>query len=76
VGKEERIHFPGSPRQLEIQKDLVRYALNCGGPTYTALDDITYTSEHRQFANFTFDFNWGIDALYVYTILSMAFSKF
>ncbi|XP_061175870.1 uncharacterized protein LOC133184810 [Saccostrea echinata] len=59
LGTEECVHLDGSPRQLEVQKDLVHYALNCGGPTYTAVNDITYTSEHRQFASFTYDFNCG-----------------
>lgn len=59
MGTEEVIPLQGSPRQLEVQKDLVYYGLNCGGPTYTALNGVTYTSEHRQFASFTYDFNCG-----------------
>ena len=59
MNTEESVHLEGSPRQLEVQREGVRYALNCGGPTYTATNHITYTSEHRQFASFSYDFNCG-----------------
>ena len=34
------------------QKEGVEYALNCAGPAYHAINDVTYTSEHKQFASF------------------------
>ena len=34
------------------QKEGVEYAINCAGPAYHAINDVTYTSEHKQFASF------------------------
>ena len=53
------IELEGSPEQLVFQCPGVIYAVNCGGPAYHALNDIVYTSEFSQFANFTREFNHG-----------------
>lgn len=52
AGEDAYIELPGSPHTLIRQKEGVGYALNCGGPAYQAISDITYTSEHKQFASF------------------------
>ncbi|KAJ8300007.1 hypothetical protein KUTeg_021526, partial [Tegillarca granosa] len=60
TGKEQFIHMTGSPAQIIKQKTGVIYALNCGlGSAYTAINGVTYTSEHKQFCSFTYDFNSG-----------------
>lgn len=46
------IELTGSPQQLIYQKKGVEYAVNCAGPAYKALTDITYISEFSRYANF------------------------
>ena len=53
------MELEGSPVQLVYQCPGVLYAVNCGGPAYHALNNIVYTSEFSQFANFSYDFNFG-----------------
>ena len=47
------IELSGSPFPLTRQKPGVIYALNCAGPAYQDMNDIVYSSEHKQFANFS-----------------------
>ena len=53
------IELSGSPFPLTRQKPGGIYALNCGGPAYQDMNDIVYSSEHKQFASFTYDFACG-----------------
>ncbi|KAK3101549.1 hypothetical protein FSP39_004391 [Pinctada imbricata] len=59
TGTEQQLEMVGSPVQLVKQKDSVKYALNVSGPAYNSVGNIVYTSEHRQYANFSYDFNSG-----------------
>ncbi|XP_071175248.1 uncharacterized protein [Mytilus edulis] len=59
-GEDVYMELFGSPCSLTRQKPGVIYALNCGGPAYQDLNDIVYSSEHKQFANFSCDFLKGI----------------
>ena len=52
AGRDMYIEICGSPKMLIRQKEGVEYALNCAGPAYHAINDITYSSEHKQFACF------------------------
>ncbi|XP_063416845.1 uncharacterized protein LOC134699089 isoform X1 [Mytilus trossulus] len=56
------IELPGSPCSLTRQKPGVVYALNCAGPAYQDLNDIVYSSEHLQFANFDNKFLSGMQS--------------
>ena len=53
VSGEIEIELEGSPTQLIEQCKGVIYALNIGSGAYQALNDITYTSEHHQYASYT-----------------------
>ena len=59
AGEDVYMELFGSPCSLTRQKPGVIYALNCGGPAYQDLNDIVYSSEHKQFANFSCDFLKG-----------------
>ena len=59
AGKHATIELAGSPCTLIRQKAGVTYAVNCAGPAYQAVNDITYTSEHHQFASFDRNVNFG-----------------
>ena len=56
---EVEMELGGSPKDLTKQPKGVIYALNCGGPAYHALNDIVYSSEHRQFISFGYDHCFG-----------------
>lgn len=58
-GAVQQIELEGSPYQLINQPPGVVYALNCGGPAYQAMNDIVYTSEFGQFANFDKEYVFG-----------------
>lgn len=53
------VEIDGSPQQLTFQPEGVLYALNSGGPAYTALNDVVYTSEFSQYASYTYDHMFG-----------------
>ena len=53
------IELTGSPYSLTRQQPGVTYAVNCAGPAYQASTDITYDSEFKHFASFTFDNCYG-----------------
>jgi hypothetical protein len=48
----QKIELKDSPRQLIFQPKGVVYTLNVASNTYHALNDITYESEHKRWANF------------------------
>ncbi|VDI39379.1 Hypothetical predicted protein [Mytilus galloprovincialis] len=56
------IELSGSPCSITRQKPGVIYALNCAGPAYQDLNDIVYSSEHYQFANFDSNFLSGMQS--------------
>ena len=50
------IELTGSPYRQIIQKPGVTFAVNSGGPSFQAVSsDVTYDSEFKHYANFTFD---------------------
>ncbi|WAR23121.1 Y7407-like protein [Mya arenaria] len=52
-GKDCDVELFGSPYHLLHQKEGVAYALNVAGPAYQAVNDVVYSSEFGQYANFT-----------------------
>ena len=60
------MQLDGSPQQLTRQPEGVLYALNSGGPAYTALNDVVYTSEFSQYASYTYDHVFGEDRTIVF----------
>lgn len=70
------LELVGSPKQIAIQPPGVLYALNCGGPSYHAMNDIVYMSELRQYANFSYDFTYGKTIIYlIYLMVVVQRSK-
>ena len=51
-GEEVLVELTGSPESIIYQKEGVFYAVNIGGPTYQAHNDIVYTSEFSQYVNY------------------------
>ncbi|XP_064632184.1 uncharacterized protein LOC135490720 isoform X2 [Lineus longissimus] len=55
----KRIELKDSPRRLIHQPKGVIYTLNAASNTYHALNDITYESEHKRWANFSYSTIFG-----------------
>ena len=58
-GSKAYVEIDGSPKRLIYQPEGVLCTVNSGGPAYHAINDVVYTSEFSEYANYITDGNCG-----------------